>query len=307
MDARLADGAVPVAAAAHLRPLLTGPPMAARVLISGRLAAYVGVAGVGDDQGHGARRLLAVVAPEAVVPAGAVVLPRGLRPDDVLPTGRSVVVGEGWVRGATALRVARWFGARPVPTGRPDTDAVRLLARRLSTLEPPPQDVTTARGGALPAARALLEGRPDEATGRLVAGLGLGPGATPSGDDVAAGVLLAALVVAADGPRRAAVGRVAAAVAQAAARRTTAVSAALLTDVAEGWCAEPVANALSALTAPDAVRRRAREHPSAALDTLLALGHHSGADLATGLVAVLTDAVDTDRTSPSHTTTRRIA
>ncbi len=308
MDARLVSGALPVAAAGHLRGLLLGPSRPVRVLTSGRLAAYLAVDAAEP-------RVVAVVAPGAVVPAGSLVLPRGARPDVVLPDGSRLVLGGGRLTsdlGDHVLRVARWFDADSIPHGRPDPNATRLLAARVTARPSPPPEVESARSGAVDAARALAEGRDAEATHLLVSRLGLGPGATPSGDDVAAGVLLAALALAPGEPARTRVEAVARAVADGAAGCTTAVSTALLADVAEGRCPRPVALALAVLapaagppsTDPGDVARR--------LDGLLDLGHHSGADLATGLLAVLTTALDgaTPQHVPSprsHTTTRRIA
>lgn len=306
------DSHIPVAAAVHLRAVLTGPVRTAKVLTSGRLAAYVRVetAEAGTDGGRPG--MLAVVAPGAAVPAGSLVLPEGVAPDAVLPAGRQVVIGGGRLvvdgpSGAdtapgvghgphahqVVLRVARWLVASRVAAGDPSAPAARALAGRLAELPTPPVEVGRARSGASAAARALAGGRLEEATALLSARLGLGPGATPSGDDVAAGVLLAARA----DPATFSPGDVcdvADRVADLASVRTTAVSAALLADAAAGWCAEPVDRALRALAPAGRPRpptqlmpTRARELDDA-LDGLLALGHHSGADLATGLLAALT-------------------
>ncbi len=299
------DGHIPVAAAAQLRPVLTGAPRSGAALTSGRLAAYVRIDGRAEERADmpaaGAAvtarpQVVAVVAQGAVVPAGALVLPAGLSPADVLEVGQRVVIGGGRMVIAASvgappwlgprhvvLRPARWFSSPRVVAGEPSAPAARALETRLAALPQPPSDVAHARSNAVAAARALAEGRRDEATDLLVSGLGLGPGATPSGDDVAAGVLLAARAVASP-TQMAVVKDVAGRVADLAIVRTTAVSAALLADAAAGWCAEPVVRALGVLAPP--VRRKPGN--DRALDGLLALGHYSGADLATGLLAVVT-------------------
>jgi hypothetical protein len=219
----------------------------------------------------------------------------------------------GRSRQQVVLQPARWFTVPRVVPGTASAPAAGALADRLAVLPQPPPDVARGRSNAAAAARALVEGRCDEATDLLVSRLGLGPGATPTGDDVAAGVLLAARAVTSP-PHMAVIDDVAGRVADLATVRTTAVSAALLADAAAGWCAEPVARALVALAPPvvDAhpTRRGCSEAQplDVALDGLFALGHYSGVDLATGLLAVL-DAALARQVQPSrrNTTTRRSA
>jgi Protein of unknown function (DUF2877) len=97
---------------------------------------------------------------------------------------------------------------------------------------------------------------------------GLGPGLTPSGDDVLAGLLVVLAVAGHDGRelRRAVDGA-----------PTHAISRAFLTWAARGQAVEPVHRLLDALAASDpaAVRRHQ--------EAVLALGHTSGADLLLGL------------------------
>ncbi|MFE9311980.1 DUF2877 domain-containing protein [Streptomyces sp. NPDC006706] len=103
--------------------------------------------------------------------------------------------------------------------------------------------------------------------------LGLGPGATPSGDDFLCGLLLAAQV-----QRRPPDWLVALAhIAAEADRLTPPVSAALLRQAAEGLCIPQVAALLrAAATGGD---------PSGPVTALLAVGHSSGCDLLHGLCA----------------------
>lgn len=258
---------VPVAAAAPLAVLLDEPPRPGRVVLSGPVAAYLLVDG----------RLVAVTTPGAVVPPCALVLPARHHPSDHLPPGATVDVGDGALHGPSgSLVVSRWWSPPPLPTGRADpaaaARATRLLAARHT-------DASDARAEALraaaPAAAALVAGDADGAASALAAVLGLGPGTTPSGDDVAAGVLLAAR---ATGTDPVVLDRLADALLEAAGTRTTAVSAALLAEAAAGRAAVPVLGLLWALLG--------RGDVTAGLARLLAVGSTSGADLATGLVAV---------------------
>jgi len=112
--------------------------------------------------------------------------------------------------------------------------------------------------------------RPDELVGR-------GPGLTPAGDDVLAGALVAGRATGdprLDGWRKgteAALAR----------RRTTAVSRALLHHALAGWATPELADFVTAACAGEA---------DACLRRLLAIGHTSGAALASGVLHVL----DTD-------------
>jgi hypothetical protein len=101
--------------------------------------------------------------------------------------------------------------------------------------------------------------------------LGLGPGLTPSGDDLLAG-LLATCCWLRDDPRAAALGRQ---VVARSAGRTTALSAALLRCAAHGAAARPVVDLV------DAVAGRRPLGP--ALRGLLAVGSTSGHDTARGV------------------------
>ncbi|RYU11178.1 DUF2877 domain-containing protein [Nocardioides iriomotensis] len=105
--------------------------------------------------------------------------------------------------------------------------------------------------------------------------LGRGAGLTPDGDDVLAGLLVAAAAV--DDPR---LGEWRAATRSAlAARRTTAVSVGMLHAALDGWSAPPLAGAVRALCGPD--------DPTPAVDALLAVGQSSGRSLLDGVLYVL--------------------
>lgn len=111
--------------------------------------------------------------------------------------------------------------------------------------------------------------------------LGRGPGATPSGDDVIAGLLLAlGRTTAGDRQRRVrSAGR---ALVAAAAERTTTVSTALLAQAARGRAADRVDDALEVLLG-------AEEAPADWESTVVsatAVGHTSGVDLLVGVLLV---------------------
>jgi hypothetical protein len=102
---------------------------------------------------------------------------------------------------------------------------------------------------------------------------GSGAGLTPSGDDVAAGILLVmALAGSADPARLAAL---------AASAPTHAISRAFLRAAAQGQCIEPIHTLLLAASAGD----EGLAHES--MDRLARVGHTSGMDLAAGAQAAL--------------------
>jgi hypothetical protein len=143
-----------------------------------------------------------------------------------------------------------------------------------------PADAVRAAG------RALAAGRPDEAADHCLGLLGLGRGSTPSGDDAVAGLLLGARAVLPDGgvgdghcPARS-LAELAERVATAAPDRTSAVSAALLRHAAAGRTVGTVVDAVDVV-----VDRSSHPRPDDVLRRLLALGHGSGVDTATGLLA----------------------
>jgi hypothetical protein len=115
--------------------------------------------------------------------------------------------------------------------------------------------------------RRIGDVRPEELVGR-------GPGLTPTGDDVLAGALVAA--GATGDPRLG--GWRAATVAALARRRTTAVSRALLHHALAGWATAELAELVTAACAGEVEPQLSR---------LVAVGHTSGAALASGVLHVL--------------------
>jgi hypothetical protein len=195
------------------------------------------------------------------------------------------MLGDGaLVVGDLQVRVVRWRRARPVL--RPADGAT--LARGLLTA----RAELLRRAGPAPAALAgpLREltaalGAADPSTARQVARrslLGRGPGLTPSGDDVLAGLLagvpLLAEAVGIDpgGPLPITVAEVGTTVV-ASSSVTTALSAALLHHAVRGEVSAPVELLLLALVGQGS--------PGPALERLLAVGSTSGRDLALGLLA----------------------
>ena len=265
-----------------LAPLSPGAAAEGRVLAALPAALYVAVPG----------EVVAVVTRDAVRLPNAAVLPSpaARAPFAVHAAGAPAEVRHGALHVATqegghvSYRPVREWAPRPVLPGPPASvraSVVDDLARRL---EPDPAcdspttallaDATAHLQSALVAGE-LVGAR--AAADRLI---GLGPGLTPAGDDVLAGLLVtcrqlrtsraAARIVALTEP----LGRH---VAQLAATRTTALSAALLVHAAQGRAAAPV------LAVVDALVGRAPLGP--ALTALLAVGHTSGRDTARGVLA----------------------
>jgi hypothetical protein len=192
--------------------------------------------------------------------------------------GGAIVVGD------LTIRVVRWRRATPV-LGTTTPGALRRAAAdasgELARLAPPlPPDLAEPLRAVVDA---LAEG--DVATAIATARRGLlgrGPGLTPSGDDVLAGLvagassLAAALTPSVDRVGSAVVS-LGLALADAATEATTAISAALLDHAVRGEVATPAARLLAALTG--------HGHVAPAVDGLLQLGSSSGRDLTVGLLA----------------------
>lgn len=241
------------AASTSVREVLTGPDQEGHVLGVFPRAAYVQVP----------RTVVALLAPEATRLPNGVVL-ADAEALALLVVGDPATVGTGRVTaGPLAVTVVRWWSVRP---RRPVADPAGLAARarRLATLSgEPPVRAELVRACATVDADALRA-----ATYAL---LGLGPGLTPSGDDVVAGLMV--------GLRRLGLGgladQVGPAVTTAARRRTTALSAALLELAARGEAAATALDLVDALAGHGDLEQAAQ--------ALFALGHTSGRDLAAGL------------------------
>lgn len=111
--------------------------------------------------------------------------------------------------------------------------------------------------------------------------LGYGPGATPAGDDVLAG-LLVALQGVSDEWLQASVDQFTDRLITDAENRSTVVSVALLTQAAEGRASKPVSSCLNSLVAPNA----SLETLKRAANAVLEIGHTSGAATLAGMLTV---------------------
>ncbi|MFI6787089.1 DUF2877 domain-containing protein [Nonomuraea sp. NPDC050383] len=253
------------AASTAVRPLLDAPRRPARVLAAFPAGTYLQVRTDREPSviavlGIGATRL-----PNAVLLAGEP--PR-------LTVGDDASVGDGAVLlGRLSLRASRWWDPAP-PLGEADPARLRDTAAGLTPGEP----ALAGEDAVELLASGCASGRLTDvltAAERLV---GLGPGLTPSGDDVLAGLLVALrLLGAATGAARAVwlADRLAATVTYDARTRTTPLSATLLHCAARGQACPEVIAVLRALVG---------RHPlEPAVRRLHALGHTSGSDLAQGI------------------------
>jgi len=275
------------AAASHtLYDVLTGPPVVAQLLAAYARALYLrtGPAAAGD--------VVAIVTADALLLPCSVVLPTwGDVPEQVVRAfATEVAIGGGLITGrGLDIAVSRWWRPR-VPRHGTSVDhlpeAVAALAMRLPALP----DELRRRVGTL--ADALLASAPDAggAAGRAL--LGLGPGLTPAGDDVLAGLLLT--LTTAHEPARQVGHALARAVLPAAPAGTTALSATLLRHASRGEGLPPALDFADALLAAPLDGAATRE----ALDQLVRVGSSSGAALAHGVllgVRVISNPLGTGR------------
>ncbi|HEY8480805.1 MAG TPA: DUF2877 domain-containing protein [Spirillospora sp.] len=292
-------GRTPAAGAASLalRRLLDPPRRPARVIAVFPSALYL------EMRAGPEPRVLAVVTSDAhrLPNAVVVVATRREHPFRSVREGADAFVGDGRIEAdGLRVRVRRWWDPSPaIGVVRPAT-----LAAGLRALENAFDEAGMTGGG--------LAGHPDpvelaeacaagdlagavEAAERIV---GLGPGLTPSGDDILCGLLVSLRLVG-DAVRH---GRTAvwladwlgAAVTADAETRTTALAATLLHCAAAGDAGAEVAAVLRCLAG--------HEQPVMAARRLLAVGHTSGTDLAQGVLAgcraVLSLTADAGRRDP---------
>jgi hypothetical protein len=267
------------AASTALRPALESQRRPARVLAVFPLGVYL------EARGNLEPRVIALVTGEATRLPNAVVL---AGPMPLPSVGDEASVGDGCVEiGGLVIRIRRWWDPAPALGEVEPAQLGRALARLSEICDDSPRATGLDTNGfprqlaAGCAAGSLVE--TITATEQL---MGLGPGLTPSGDDMLAGVLVALRHLgAACGAGRAVwlADWLAATVAFDARTRTTPISATLLCCAADGHaCAEAVS----------VLRGIAGLQPlEPAVQRLLRLGHTSGADLAwgirTGLSAVI--------------------
>ena len=177
----------------------------------------------------------------------------GVHPDGVdLPAGRVAFVRR-WTPARVSPRPSTPAHPRPLWVGRPDADRAPLVDRLTEVVE------------------TALERRPLE---RPVAALvGLGPGSTPTGDDLLAGALLTLRAADIDTGLGAAVAGLA--------DRTTELSASLLRAAAQGYAVPELCALVTAAVAGN------DDRAATAARAVTRLGHWSGADLVAGVAATL--------------------
>jgi hypothetical protein len=269
------------AASLALRSLIDAPRRTARVIAAFPSAVYLELRGAYEP------RVVAVVSSDAVRLPNAVVVVAASRerPFQAVREGLEAYVGDGRIeQDGMQVRIRRWWD--PSPALGPLSPGA--LARGIRSLE----SALDSAGGV---AGCGLSGHPDplllaghcaageladavEAAERIV---GLGPGLTPSGDDILAGLLVSLRLVGGSVRQGGAAVWLAswlgAAVTADANTRTTALAATLLHCAVAGQAGAEVAGVLRAVAG--------HESPVPAAHRLLAAGHTSGADLAWGVLA----------------------
>jgi hypothetical protein len=261
-----------------VEPLVRGTRRPARVVAVRDHALYLDVDGTG---------LTVETADGIGLPNGlAVTEPAAERPFRTASARSPASVGDHRVVvGDLEVVVRRWRRARPTlrrcSVARLRSFATTAHAHVAAVADPLPSDLADALDGFL---RRLAAGDVGGAVDAARDGLlGRGPGLTPTGDDLLAGVIAAVrsfgprLAPATDGAIVATVSDVADRVARIAGEATTDVSGALLVHAARGEVAIPVGDLLRAVAGDVPVLP--------ALDRLLAVGGSSGRDLACGVVA----------------------
>jgi hypothetical protein len=263
---------MPGAASVTIASALGRAPAPARVLGAFPTAVYV----------DGGDTVVAVVTHDAVRLPNSVVVPvtSSERPFDHVNAGTPASIGNGCVTlGPLTVRATRWWDSRV----RPSVIDHAAVAPRLATLGRLLAAAAEQPGIRIPAGlgEALRAHDLTAVVAHARAIVGLGPGLTPSGDDILGGVLASLRVLGRD---HAFVDSVGAAVAAIAPERTTALSATLLRLAADGHVSAEAAGVLRSLSGDEAL--------DPAVGALLRLGHTSGADMAAGILIGGTAAVD---------------
>jgi len=268
-----------VAPSTRTRQLFSGARRGGRVLGAFPTAVYVGFGA------ESAAELVAVETADGLrLPCAATLAVRSeLRPLQAVRAGDVACIGGGRLDvGPLCFDVVRWWSPRRprTVTGLGCDSRLTAVTGLLPALSPELE----MRLGAL--TRTLATSGEMDLTGAATALLGLGEGLTPQGDDVLAGLLVALHAATATRPMACRLGDV---VAGQAAARTSALSAALLRDAADGFAVPALVDLVDALHetghavptgGPTTYRRLAD-----VVVRLLAVGHTSGAALAHGVLA----------------------
>ncbi|WP_433431079.1 DUF2877 domain-containing protein [Nonomuraea sp. CA-141351] len=257
------------AASTAVRPVLESPRRPARVLAAFPAGVYLEV------------RTDLEPSVIAVITGAATRLPNSVLLATQLPhvtVGEEASVGERTIElGPLSLSVRRWWDPAP-PLGQIDRVCLERATARLSHPPDPPQPGLVGNGAVELLADSCAKGWLLGAVTAAEQLVGLGPGLTPSGDDVLAGLLVTLRHLgAAAGAERAVwlADWLAATVTFDARTRTTPISATLLHCAARGEASPEVTAVLRGIAGGQSLEP--------ALRHLRRLGHTSGADLAQGI------------------------
>ncbi|WP_246081057.1 DUF2877 domain-containing protein [Nonomuraea mesophila] len=254
------------AASTAVRPVLESSRRPARVLAAFPGGIYLEVRTELEPSVIAVITGEAIRLPNSVLLAGP--LPKVTVGDDASVGDRSIELGP------LSLTVRRWWDPAP-PLGPVDLGSLAYAAGRLID---PPEPGLTGNPALDLLAGGCAEGRLLWAVTAAEQLMGLGPGLTPSGDDVLAGLLVTLRHLgAAAGVERAVwlAGWLGATVTFDARSRTTPLSATLLHCAAAGAASPEVTGVLRGLTGTQPLEP--------ALRRLHRLGHTSGSDLAQGV------------------------
>lgn len=275
-----------VAASTRTRRLITGPRRSGRVLGVFPTAVYVAVDAErgADGAPQGGIELVAVETADGLgLPSAATLAAlSSTRPLQAVRAGDAAHVGEGRLDiGPLAFDVVRWWSPRrPRAVENETYDDARLIA--VSQLLPAlPAELDDRLRTLTSALTTAIDADVQDAATAL---LGLGPGLTPEGDDVLAGVLVTLMARPATRPLAQRLGDIVASLAES---RTTTLSAGLLRDAADGFAVPALVDFVNALheVDPHAGGSTTRRPLTEVVVRLLAVGHTSGAALAHGAVA----------------------
>ncbi|MFF4618145.1 DUF2877 domain-containing protein [Nonomuraea jabiensis] len=259
------------AASTAVRPVLESPRRPARVLAAFPAGVYLEVRTDLEPSVIAVITGAATRLPNSVLLAGP--LPNVTVGDEASVGDRSIELGP------LSLGVRRWWDPAP-PLGRIDRARLEQAAARLGD---PPQPGLAGNGAVELLAGSCAKGWLLGAVTAAEQLMGLGPGLTPSGDDVLAGLLVTLRHLgAAAGADRAVwlADWLAATVTFDARTRTTPISATLLHCAARGESSPEVSAVLRGITGGRALEP--------ALRRLHGLGHTSGSDLAQGVAIGVT-------------------
>ena len=261
---------VAAAAPARIRDLISGPDRPVDVLGRFATALYLRLA---------SGEVIALLSSDAVrLPIG-LILPTSSREFPLSYLSGRVVVGSGVVRiGSWSCRVSRLVSLQAPAALTPNRDACEHLRHRLANCHSADPDL------GLPHALPDDVYCPEVAADLVRRLLGVGPGLTPAGDDVLAGLLVGSWCF---GQRAEPLRR---AVLTGLATGTTDLSAALLRCAARGESIPQVNRLLRNMSG--SAWQGWLDH---AVDDLVRVGHTSGTALATGVLAVATMAIGNGR------------